>query len=260
MNKQKKFVWDENAPEFDEQIEVINEEIEPEPSDYIAPRKKGITIRRVLIVLLVLMISMFFMPLFPVDEVSINETSFITKKELLTKINIKEGERYSLFTMSKLRHELASDTVSAKSSSYSFKRKTLSVKLNEIKPLCVNEDGLMYYSYKDEIDSAKDLDYDVPKVSGFNDKQEDRLVRQLSKLNYNIIKEISVIEYAEDKTRSDLVYMQMKDGNYVDININQIGEKMQYYLQMQKIIDEKKKGQDGVIHLSIGDYYEPLQS
>jgi cell division septal protein FtsQ len=53
--------------------------------------------------------------------------------------------------------------------------------------------------------------------------------------------------------------MEMKDGNFVQINISQISDKMPYYLQMQEIIEVKKDGKDGVIYLDIGDYYEPIK-
>ncbi len=242
----------------DDLFNVANDE---EPEYYLEDeqKKKRINFFRVAIVLIILaIISSYFLPIFKVEKVKMNEASFITKNQLLKSLEVTEGNRYSLYKMSKLKKKIDTGSVTATSSKYNIKDQTLSVKLKEVKPLAENAKGELYYVQDGNIKKTTELSYYVPRVEGFDEKTEAKIIKELKGIDYNIIKEMSVIASANEANDGDLVYIQMKDGNYVKITINQISEKMQYYMQIQKIIKEKKDGKPGIIHLDIGDYYEPL--
>lgn len=234
---------------------------EDEPEYYLEDeqKRKKVTIFRLVIIGIILaVIACYFLPVFKVEKVKMNETSFITKNQLMKSLGVSEGSRYSLYKMSKLEKNVDTDSATATSSNYSIKNQTLSVKINEVKPLAENSNGELYYVQDGSIKKTTELSYYVPRVEGFDEKTETKIIKELKGLDYNIIKEMSVIASANVKGRDDLVYIQMKDGNYVQITINQISEKMKYYMQIQEIIKEKKDGKPGIIHLDVGDYYEPL--
>ncbi len=283
-DKKKSFIWDdivEDVPEINSQKEETSKETEPDEkpielkdkateeqieedeeleyySENVQKRKKITIFRLVIVGIILAIIAFYFLPVFKIKKVNMNEASFITKNQLMKSLGVSEGSHYSLYKMSKLKKNVDTESVTATSSTYSIKDQTLSVNIKEVKPLAENADGELYYVQDGNIKKTTKLSYYVPRVEGFDEDTEAKIIKELKGLDYNIIKEMSVIASANEKDQDDLVYIQMKDGNYVKITISQISEKMKYYMQIQEIIKEKKDGKPGIIHLDIGDYYEPL--
>ncbi len=270
-NEKLSFIWDDDEEEViekdnspksvEQQIPLLHEEIEyysDEPEEDEKLPKRSINIRLILVIAILVLISVYFIPIFEVEKIKTNETSFITKENLIKNLGVKEGERYSLAKMNKLKNNLDAESVSASKSHYEIKNKTLVIEVNEIKPLAQDKKGQLYYEQEKKIKTTTEMAYDVPLLSDFSEEDTKAIIEELKGLDYNIIKEMAIITSANDKDRSELVYIQMKDGNYIEIGINQIFEKMQYYMQMKKIIREKNNGKPGIIHLNIGDYYEPF--
>ncbi len=241
------------------EIDEIDDEQEIEYYSDIPQKKNKVNRKRlVLLLLLLILVALYFTPVYKVENVKMNETSFVTKEQMLKSLEITEGERYSLYKMNSLKHNLDEESVTASSSKYNIPQKTLTVQVDEIKPLAKNEDNELYYEQNSEVNIATEINYYVPTIEDVNQDQELEIIDQLKELDYNIIKEMSLITSANNEDRSNLVYIQMKDGNYVEIGINQIALKMQYYMQMKAIIDQEADGEVGILHLNIGDYYEPL--
>ncbi len=251
----------QRVDERKEEIEIdeIDDEQEVEYYSDIPTKSRRVNRTRVLLVLVLLfLIVMYFLPVFQVGKVVMNETSFITKEQMLKSLEITEGERYSLYKMNSLKHNLDEESVTASSSKYNIPKQTLTVQVDEIKPLAKNSTNELYYEQNNEVFTTSEVNYYVPTVEGVTSEQESDIIAELKDLDYNIIKEMSLITSANDADRSNLVYIQMKDGNYVEIGINQIAMKMQYYMQIKQIVDQEADGKSGILHLNIGDYYEPL--
>ncbi len=251
----------QKTEDIKEQIEIdeIDDEQEVEYYSDIPTKSRQINRTRILLVLvLILLIFMYFVPAFKVGKVVMNETSFVTKEQMLKSLQIQEGQRYSLYKMNSLKHNLDEESVTASSSKYNIPQKTLTVKVDEIKPLAKNAENELYYEQSNEVYTTSEVNYYVPTIEGVTSDQESDIIAELKNLDYNIIKEMSLITSANNADRSNLVYIQMKDGNYVEIGINQIALKMQYYMQIQEIIGQEADGKPGILHLNIGDYYEPL--
>lgn len=241
------------------EIDEIDDEEEIEYYSDIPSNSHRIKRSRLLmIIILLLMICLYFVPVFKVETVAMNETSFVTKEQMLKSLEIEEGSRYSLYKMNTLKHNLDEESVTASSSKYSIVQSTLTVNVDEIKPLAKNAANDLYYEQNDEIYTSSEVNYYVPTIEGISVEQESSIVEELKQLDYNIIKEMSLITSANNQDRENLLYIQMKDGNYIEIGINQIALKMQYYMQIKEVIDEEANGEPGILHLNIGDYYEPL--
>lgn len=212
-----------------------------------------------IIVLLLTFISIFFLPLYKVDKVVMNQTYFVTQEQVEESIGVTGGGNYGFRDLHNENiNGKIDDLVSDITTNYDQKTKTLYVDVEEIKPLASTPDGNFYYLNGEEVKTTKSFYYTVPKLIGFDEEMQEKLVNAISKLDYKIIKEIAAIEYVPDETIPDLVAMQMMDGNIVYITISEIPNKMPYYLQMSQIIDEKAVDKPGIIHLERGNYYEPI--
>ena len=85
-------------------------------------------------------------------------------------------------------------------------------------------------------------------------EKEDEIIELIGSLKYEIIKEMVLIHNTGE---NDLLFIEMKDGNYVKIYMSQFEQKMPYYLQIKQIIKSQSKKSKGILHLDRGDYYEP---
>ncbi|MFD2387133.1 cell division protein FtsQ/DivIB [Enterococcus rivorum] len=90
----------------------------------------------------------------------------------------------------------------------------------------------------------------------FENFQDESLIKELmisyADLSTEIKHGISEIKYAPSVTNKDLVSLYMNDGNRVLVNIPQLSEKMAYYPQVAKQMDEA-----GIIDMEVGIFSYP---
>lgn len=219
-------------------------------------------INRGLVVLVLALIAYivyyFAAPINQIDAINVNQTTFVAQEKIVKMTGLTLGEKYSLVELYLMEDNITDPSFETVSAVYDPATNAYNIAITELKPLAINNDGLYYYSDNGVVKSTSEMAYDAPKLIGFTPELEVKVVDQLNQLEYNIIKEIAAIELNATKISDELLLMTMTDGNYIEININQIAEKMPFYLQMQAIINSENKGKDGILHLNIGDYYEPL--
>ncbi|MGL5020794.1 MAG: hypothetical protein ACRC5R_02040 [Mycoplasmatales bacterium] len=258
----KKFYGFKESDDFTEVNPEIKKRIEKKKHTKIEEKKikKNTPWRIKLLIILIVMIiiSLFFVPIINIESIDMGETNFTTKDQLLAEIQIKEQSRTSVFRLLKLNFLFKNDLISGLHTNYVLSSRVLNIKLNEIKPILLNSNGRLYYEYNGNLETSDTMSFDVPKIQGFIPETELILVKSMQKLDYNIIKEIATIALQKSDISEELVLMEMKDGNYIKIMMSQIGLKLQYYNQMSQIINATKQGQDGIIHLDRGDFYEPI--
>lgn len=219
--------------------------------------KKKVALLVVLLLFLVIILY-FIYPVYLVEDINVNQTTFITEEEIIKQSGLATGKNYSRLELYSAKSAISSPFIYSVSESYDQASSSVNLKVNEYKPLAIGADDTFYYSDGKKIMSSTTKSYPVPELIGFNETNQTLVLEQLQQLDYNVIKEITAIQYLESDSSDQLVVMQMADGNYVEININQIADKMDYYLQMETIIKSENGGKPGVIHLNLGDYYEPL--
>lgn len=96
---------------------------------------------------------------------------------------------------------------------------------------------------------------DVPVFMQFKDKKvRQRLVKELSKLDPEVLTLISQINAYPTKNDPYTVRLYMNDGYEVRAVISTLVSKLSYY---PSIVAQIPKGQKGVIDLEVGSYYRP---
>ncbi|WP_298471956.1 FtsQ-type POTRA domain-containing protein [uncultured Psychrobacillus sp.] len=96
-----------------------------------------------------------------------------------------------------------------------------------------------------------------PIIADFEDEKiRLRLIKELKKLNSEVLLTISQINYVP--TENDIYSIQvfMNDGNEVQALIPSFSSKMNYY---PSIISQINPDQKGVIDMEVGSYFEPFQ-
>ena len=270
--KRDKFIWDEtkevdidneNSENEDygdfsqfNQIQEEQETIEKTSKRYKVRDKKS---RNIVVISIVTIIALLiFLPINRIDKININEISFVTRKEIIDQIEVSEGKYYSIFQLIFIEKKIEDEFIYESVSEFSLKDHSITLKVKEYKPIAIDDEGTFYYSNDSEVLSTQDTSYRAPILIGFDETSTNLIVEQLSSLEYNVLKEIAGIQPNFNEINNQLILISMEDGNYIEININQINTKLPYYLQMQAIINSEKGGKNGIIHLNIGDYYEPF--
>lgn len=248
------------APLIDEDVYQTQEEVDESVAEFKKNNFSKFRKRVRLIVVLVIaaLVGLMFVPIINIKTISFNETNFVNPQTVLDTNLVHENQKLSFFELMKLEIDLKKNTGLSLNTKYDWKSKDFRITINEKIPLIkYGEDT--YYRDKDVIDKATDFPHQVGELVGFNQEQAMQTIEQLGYLNYNILKEISSIEYQGSNEQPNRVLFCMNDGNYIFINIEQISDKLPYYNQMINAVNAMM-GPDskGIFHLDYGDYYEAI--
>ncbi len=204
-----------------------------------------------------LIVLLIFAPVYPNKNFTAQNGNYLTYSEL----NIEHplGDYFSPFQYSRFRSELrqSSEYIKSINVHYKLREQMVSVSFTEYKPLVKDNENNIYFYENDEVVKKSGLDLYAPVISGFDQDDLTKLLKNMQKLSYDVIMQIDTIEYVGTEDDPDLLKMGMDGDHTVYIDIDQIDDKLPYYNQIKQIIDEKADGKPGIIHLNIGDYYEP---
>lgn len=204
-----------------------------------------------------LLLLLLFAPIYPNKNTNINQLYYLSKDDIKTDHPL--NKYFSPFQYYRYTSEIANSNKYIKNSEvkYNLKKMEVNVKLEERKPLAKDSENNIYFLDGRKVKKEKDIQLYAPVISGFDDDTLKDLLINLNELDYSILLQIDTIEYVGTKDSPQLLKMGMSGDNTVYINLDQIKTKLKYYNQIKQIIDEKGKGKSGIIHLNIGDYYEP---
>lgn len=206
-----------------------------------------------------LLLLLLFAPIYPVQKVSFSSMNYLENSDLEIAHPIENY--FSPFHFLMYKSEVAQSNEFIKNSkvSYDIKNVTLKVNITEYKPLAKDVENNVYFYDNKEVITKNDIDLYAPIVSGFDSKKLKTLLENMDSLAYDVIMQIDTIEYVGTEDDPELLKFGMDGDNTIYIDANQIEDKMPYYNQMKQIIDEKADGEPGIIHLDLGDYYEPKE-
>lgn len=198
-----------------------------------------------------------FAPIYPNQELKVGNLDYLQMSDL--KIDKPLGKYFSPFQFLVYSSEVksGSEYIKAADITYKLREMTTYVNITEYKPLAKDSENNIYFFEHNEVVKKSNIDLYAPVITGFDQDKLESLLESLGHIDYNIISQIDTIEYIGTEEDPNLLKMGMVGNNTLYIDIEQIKSKMPYYGQIKQIIDEKADGKPGVIHLDIGDYYEP---
>lgn len=134
---------------------------------------------------------------------------------------------------------------------------SVEIKVNEYKVVALESDGEKYHPI---LENGKILDETLNVAESgkpiFENFQDESLIKELmlsyTELSSEIKHGISEIKYAPSAVNKELVNLYMNDGNRVLVNIPQLSEKMSYYPQVAKQME-----QAGIIDMEVGIFSYP---
>lgn len=240
---------------YQDEDDVRESENEFERHNFSKFRKR---VRLFSIIIIACLVGLVFVPLINIKTVSFNETNFVNPQTILDTNLVHENQKLSFFELMKVEYDLKKQTGLSLKTDYDWKNKDFKITINEKIPL-IKYGEYTYYRYQNKIDKAVDFPNQVGELVGFEQEQAMQTIEQLGYLNYNILKEISSIEFQGSNEQPNRILLCMNDGNYIFINIEQISDKLPYYNQMTNAVNAMMGPESkGIFHLDYGDYYEAI--
>ena len=91
-------------------------------------------------------------------------------------------------------------------------------------------------------------------INNISDNYYDLFIEQMDKIDNNILRMISEIEFVPNEVDDNRFYLTMSDGNFIYININTF-EKLNMYLTIKENLPKEK----GILYLDYGNNFEIIK-
>lgn len=217
-------------------------------------KKKRLKIKNIIILFLILSILgsiIYYMIMLPINNVYVTGNNIIDEDEIVSLAKLDDYPSFILTVNGMVEKKILKnayiDNVEVKKSLGN----KIYIEVIEHNILCVLGDGRVVLSNGDVIDNIYDL-YDVPYFIGeIDEKIYLEFVNSFKKIDSNILRQISQIEYSPTNVDEERFFLYMDDGNCVYITLNKI-KKLNKYNGILKSMGDNK----GIIYLDSGNYIE----
>ena len=82
-----------------------------------------------------------------------------------------------------------------------------------------------------------------------SEKDIQKLVKAFSKLDKDLVNQIQIVSSADSATTSDLLKLEMHDGNVVRVPLSEVAKKLPYYLKIKDSLPE-----NSIVDMEVGIY------
>lgn len=211
---------------------------------------KNIIILLVIFLFICLMGYCFLM--MPIENIYINGNNILDDDTIMEIIDIDEYPSFILTNKYNMKKKLKSNKYIKE---VTIKKKIgniLEIDILEYKVIVSNKDGMVMLSSGDILENNYSI-YDLPLlINDINDVDVYKLFFiKMEKLDSDILRQISEIEYSPVLVDNERFLFYMNDGNLVHVTLTKL-DKLNKYNK----IKDKLEGKNGTIYLDSGDYVE----
>jgi len=188
----------------------------------------------------------------PIENIYINGNKILDDDEIMEMVDIDSypsfilANRYNIKKVLEFNNYIDNVTVRKKLGNI------LEIDIVEYKVVVSNREGKVILSSGEVLDNSYEI-YDVPLlISDISDNNVYKLfVDKMGKLDSNILRQVSEIEYSPVSVDKERFLFYMNDGNLVHITLTKFNK-----LDKYNKIKDKLEGKIGTIYLDSGDYVE----
>lgn len=205
-----------------------------------------------LIIICILTLGIYFLVQLPVRGFYISGNTYYTDQEILQKTHLDKYPSYLLTSSFSVSLKVKNDSL--------IKSIKIKKTLKGMFEVIVNENKILFYdeiSKKSILDNNKEsnfiYEYSPVLVNVIEDKKlYNKFISKISKIDDDVLKNISEIKYDPNDIDNERFLMSMNDGNYVYVTLSKFSN-INKYLEISKSLGEKK----GVLYLDYGNYFVP---
>ncbi len=207
----------------------------------------------ILFIIVIFILIVFFNYLLKIrlKSIVVLGNNYYTDEEIIEKAGIEKYPKFVFINSALIRKKLLKldliDDVKV-NKKYDF---TITIDIKEKKILYYDRADDMYmlsdykkYNLDNVLGSATLINYIPSDI-------ETKFLKEINKIDENILKLISEIEYSKTEYDKERFLLTMNDGNQVYISINKFNV-INKYIDIVKKLDNKK----GILYLDSGNYFE----
>lgn len=218
-------------------------------------KKRVLKIKNICILLgiiIILGLLTYYLVTMPIKNIYIKGNKYISENEIIETTNLYEYPSFLLTKKNTLKNSIKKNKYI---SDVNIKKKLgniLEINIEEYKPLAITPNNKILISSGDILDNTYNL-IDIPILINEISNKEiyTNFIKKLNKINKNILRQISQIEYSPVEVDKDRFLLYMSDKNTVYITLTKI-EKLNKYNKIKDALE----GQTGTIYLDSGNYVE----
>lgn len=221
----------------------------------MAKKKKiKLKIKNILICLVIISVILFifyYILMLPINNIYVKGNEIIKESEILNLAKLDEYPSFLLTSVREVKNNIKKNKYIKDVNINKKLGNKIYIKIEEYSPLCILSDEKLLLSNGEELKNIYSIT-DVPYLINILDNDiKESFVKNLAKIEKNILRQISQIEYLPINVDNERFLLYMDDGNEVYITLKKI-EKLNNYNE----ISLKMEGTHGIIYLDSGDYIE----
>ncbi|MGM8364219.1 cell division protein FtsQ/DivIB [Virgibacillus sp. W0181] len=201
-------------------------------------------------------------PLSHIKQIQVKGNEFVSKDEVIASSKLTTKTNIWTIDRSKIEKEIGQNDVIK---SVEVMRKlpwTVEIQLHEHGHIGYIKEKGLYHPVLENGEALKSTSKsvigDAPLLSDFNDKKFLlQLAKELNQLPDSIIRLISEISWQPTEKNKNKIILYMNDGYTVDGTIRDFANKMKAY---PSIVAQLEPGEEGIIHIGVGSYFEKTGS
>lgn len=206
----------------------------------------------------ILLISIFLVTPFSKKKIiTVTGTSTVNQEEVIRDSGIKTSNY--LFSLI-FRHSIYEKNIISKNKmvksakfTYHFPNKlNINVKEYSIIAYAQTDDGyqpILENGTRIGLVGASELPDSFLTINLSSEKDIQKLVKAFSKLDKDLVNQIQIVSSADSATTSDLLKLEMHDGNVVRIPLCEVAKKLPYYLKIKDSLPE-----NSIVDMEVGIY------
>ncbi|WP_270310126.1 cell division protein FtsQ/DivIB [Streptococcus infantarius] len=206
----------------------------------------------------ILLISIFLVTPFSKKKIiTVTGISTVNQEEVIRDSGIKTSNYlFSLiFRHSIYEKNIISKNKMVKSAKFTYRfpnKLNINVKEYSIIAYAQTDDGyqpILENGTRIGLVGASELPDSFLTINLSSEKDIQKLVKAFSKLDKDLVNQIQIVSSADSATTSDLLKLEMHDGNVVRVPLSEVAKKLPYYLKIKDSLPE-----NSIVDMEVGIY------
>ena len=206
----------------------------------------------------ILLISIFLVTPFSKKKIiTVTGTSTVNQEEVIRDSGIKPSNYPFLliFHHSTYEKNIISKNKMVKSAKFTYRfpnKLNIDIKEYSIIAYAQTDDGyqpILENGTRIGLVGASELPESFLTINLSSEKDIQKLVKAFSKLDRDLVNQIQIVSSADSATTSDLLKLEMHDGNVVRVPLSELAKKLPYYLKIKDSLPE-----NSIVDMEVGIY------
>lgn len=203
-------------------------------------------------ILLILIVVIYYLITMPIKNIYIKGNNIISDNEILENTNLYQYPSFILTKKSQLKKAINQNPYIKSININKKLGNIIEINIEEYKQIAYyNEEKIIIETgeYLENTYNLTDIPILINEIS--EPEIQANFAKKFSKINTNILRQISQIEYSPIDVDKDRFLLYMNDGNLVYITLTKI-DKLNKYNKIKAVLE----GRIGIIYLDSGNYVE----